>query len=215
MNGDNERIGAALREMAEQAGPPRLDPGAAWRAGRRRRLAALTASAGSMATAAALVPLLLLGVLTGPAQPGKVKQLRPAAASPHPAIEFRQVGRVVDKPCPPGSPGLPGTSRHVCYHLTSTGMTARIESARVVPVPGMRASFEINASLMPAYRHRFEALTAGLVHQHSPRNRMATIAHGVVIDSPRVIGALSGSFQLSTWSTRAAATHFLHRLEGR
>jgi hypothetical protein len=213
VNGEGERIGVALHEMAAQGTPPRLDTDALWRAGRRRRRTAL-ASAGSVVTAAALVPLVLLSVLTGP-QSVKLKQPWPPAARPHPAIEFRQVARVVHKPCPHGSPGLPGTSGNVCYHLTSTGMTALIESARVVRVTSVRNAYEINASLMPAYRHRFKTLTAGLVHQHSPRNRLAVIARGVVLLSPRVIGPLSGSFQI--WGnpdTRAATTHLLHWLEG-
>jgi hypothetical protein len=213
VNGEGERIGAALHEMAAKITPPRLDTDALWRAGRRRRRAAL-ASAGSVVTAAALVPLVLLSVLTG-APSVKLKQPWPPAARPHPAIEFRQVARVVHKPCPHGSHGLPGTSRHVCYHLTSTGMTARIESARVVRVGSGRNAYEINVSLMPAYRHRFEALTAGLAYQQSPRCRLAIIVHGVVLLSPQIIGPLSGSFQIgSNPGTRAATTHLLHRLEG-
>jgi hypothetical protein len=215
VNSEDERIGAALRDIADQATPPRLDAGAVWRAGRRRRWTALTASAGSVAAAAALVPVILLGVLSGPA-PGKLKQPWPPAARPHPAIEFRQLARVAHKPCPPGSPGLPGTSRHVCYYFTSTGMTARIESARVTRVSSEQNLFQLNVSLMPAYRHRFETLTAGIAHQRGLRNQLATIAHGVVINTPAVEGALRGGlFEVwATPGTRASTTHLLHLIEG-
>jgi hypothetical protein len=215
VNGDDEQIGAALRGIAEQAAPPRLDADAVWRAGRRRRWAALTASAGSVAAAAALVPVILLGALTGPAQPAKLKQTWPQAARPHPAVEFGQLARVVHKPCLPGSRGLPGTSRHACYYLTGDRMTARIQSARVAKVGSGPNGFEINASLMPASWPRFKELTAGLEHQPSPRDRMAIIAHGVVLLSPKIIGALDGSFQLWTASgTQASTMHLLHWLEG-
>jgi hypothetical protein len=70
MSDPDNPISIALRDMAEQAAPPRLQIDAAWRAGRRRRRAVVTTSvAGAVAAAAAavLVPLALLGAPAHPA----------------------------------------------------------------------------------------------------------------------------------------------------
>jgi hypothetical protein len=62
MSNSDHPIASALRELADQAAPPRILVDAAWRAGRRRRRAALTSMAGA---GAAVVAALTLGLLTG------------------------------------------------------------------------------------------------------------------------------------------------------
>jgi hypothetical protein len=64
-------IAGALRDIAAEAGPPRPAADAAWRAGRRRHLAGLAASAASIAAAIALALTVVLPLATepGPATP--------------------------------------------------------------------------------------------------------------------------------------------------
>jgi hypothetical protein len=62
MNEPDNPITIALREIAAQAAPPRLSADAAWRAGRRRRWAAMAVSAATVTAAAVLVPLAVRGV---------------------------------------------------------------------------------------------------------------------------------------------------------
>ncbi len=69
MSDPDNPITIALRDMAEQAAPPRLRIDAAWRAGRRRRWAAITTSAAGAAAAAAAAVLVPLALLSVPAHP--------------------------------------------------------------------------------------------------------------------------------------------------
>jgi hypothetical protein len=66
MSNTDHRIATALRELADQAAPPRIRVDAAWRAGRRRRRAAITSMAG---VGAAVVAALTVGLITGAARP--------------------------------------------------------------------------------------------------------------------------------------------------
>ena len=114
MSGPEEMIADALREIAAQAGAPRPMAEAAWRAGRRRRLAALTASA--VAGAAAIVAAVLLLPLAahGPAhgQPPLSQVSQPGPATPihlRSPIQFRPVVSFSDASCPAGSGGWPAS----------------------------------------------------------------------------------------------------------
>jgi hypothetical protein len=109
VSGPEEMIADALREIAAEAGPPGPMAEAAWRAGRRRRLAALTASAVTAAAVLVAAVLLPLAAHGGPAHrqpPAPASQQGPAALirlrSP---IQFRQVAAMTHAPCPAGSGG--------------------------------------------------------------------------------------------------------------
>lgn len=67
----DQLIADALRDIAAEAGPPRPVADAAWRAGRRRRLATLAVSAASIAGAVALMLTVVVPPSTahGPASP--------------------------------------------------------------------------------------------------------------------------------------------------
>jgi hypothetical protein len=62
----DQLIAGALRDIAAEAGLPGPVADAAWRAGRRRRLAALAASAGSIAAAITLALVVVLPLTTAP-----------------------------------------------------------------------------------------------------------------------------------------------------
>jgi len=62
MSKPDDPITTALRDLADQAAPPRIRVDAAWRAGRRRRRATVTSMAGA---GAAVVAALTVGVLAG------------------------------------------------------------------------------------------------------------------------------------------------------
>ncbi len=121
MSGPEEMIADALREIAARAGAPRPMADAAWRAGRRRRLAALTASALAGAAAIVAAVLLSLAAADGPAhgqppsRPASQQELAPISLrSP---IQFRQVAAISNASCPAGSRGLPGSTAPGCVFL--------------------------------------------------------------------------------------------------
>jgi len=99
MSDPDNPITIALCEIAEQAAPPRPRIDAAWRAGRRRRRAAIsTLAAGTMAavTAAVLIPLALFGAPAHPA-PGP-----PSSGS---ASTRHRAAVVLSEPAAPPRPG--------------------------------------------------------------------------------------------------------------
>jgi hypothetical protein len=202
-------IGTALRELADEATPPRLNAGALWRAGRRRRWAAITTSVAG-AAAAALIPLAIVGAL---AKPGPT--LGPASTHRPPPIQFRQVARIADSRCPPRSHGLPGISKDECFYFTHTRMTiSRFASVKIAeqkvtcggtgrpvlhvtgPVPGPAegpGTIVLSFRLQRADIHPYAGLTQKLVKRPSPRNQLAIIANGVVIFHPPIVTEVSGS----------------------
>ena len=88
----DQLIAGALRNIAAEAGLPRVSADAAWRAGRRRRLAVLAASA---ASTAAVIVLALAVVL-------------PLAAAPGPASPPGRSGRFVSITLSPARSARPG-----------------------------------------------------------------------------------------------------------
>lgn len=81
MNAPDDQISIALSELADEAAPPRIMIDAAWRAGRRRRWAAIGGAAVAMATALATVvavsPLLSSRVPAARSGGRTVSPLRP------------------------------------------------------------------------------------------------------------------------------------------
>jgi hypothetical protein len=206
-------IGTALRDLADEATPTRLNADALWRAGRRRRWAAITTSVAG--AAAALIPLALLGALANPApapEPGPA-----ASGSVLPPIQFRQVARIADSRCLPRSHGLPGISKAECFYFTRVGVTiSRFASVKIaeqtVTCGGTRRVLHATlgpshfGSLPPAegpgtivfsFRlqradiHPYANLTQKLVNQPSPRNQLAIVANGVVIFHPQTVNDVS------------------------
>jgi hypothetical protein len=65
MSKPDHSITTALRDLADQAAPPRIRVDAAWRSGRRRRRAAITSVAGAGAAVVATLTVSLLAGLSG------------------------------------------------------------------------------------------------------------------------------------------------------
>jgi hypothetical protein len=205
MSGPEQMIVDALQDIAAQAGTPGPMADAAWRAGRRRRLAALTASA--VAAAAVLVAAVLLPLAAhGPAhgQP----PLRPAS-QPGPEvlitlrspIQFRQVAAISDAPCPAGSAGLPDNAARACIYLTGTGMTVTtVQGVQVGPTG--TGQYVVSLVLTPAQTGPFTALTRRLSGLRSPRDQLAVIVGGRVIAHPAVVGPITDGPQI-VFATRA------------
>jgi hypothetical protein len=199
MNGSDEIISGALREMAAQAAPPRLRVEAAWRAGRRRRLTAIATSVAGAAAIAVAVPLAVTG---GPGtHPGVTLPGAPALpgrALPEP-IEFRQVTAITRPPCRDSYTFASPAIESMCLHLASTGMTVtRIVSAQVIK--GEQRA--IWARLLPADAREFARLTAYVARQGSPRDELAILVQGQIYSAPDVMQAISGgTFQIVVNST--------------
>ena len=113
MRDADQVIAGALRDIAAEAGLPGLVADAAWRAGRRRRLATLAASAASVAAAIVLALAVVL----------------PLTAARGPAVPPGPPGRVVSitlSPVTPASTGVLAAAarllgqRAACLHLPST-----------------------------------------------------------------------------------------------
>jgi hypothetical protein len=221
MNEHDELIRTALRDLAGQAAPPRFSADVAWRAGRRRRWATMTAWVAGAAAVAALVPLAVLSVPSRPA-PG-VPIAGSAGTRRPPPVQLRQVARISPGQCPPHSHGLPDTSKHECFYFTNTGMTvSRFASITVTYPPGATSpptgtsEYWLSFRLQRADIRRFADLTQKLMNLPSPRNQMAFIAHGVVLLHP-VVGAVLdiGVFQVQAAPARAQAQELLRMLEHR
>lgn len=201
-------ISTALRDLAAEATTPRLNPDALWRAGRRRRWAAITTSVAGAAAAAALLPLAILTTLANPAPahgPASTHGLPPARFP----IQFQQVARIAGSRCPPRSHGLPGISRDECFYFTHAKMTiSRFDfvkiaeqmvtcggSRRVIhvkgPVPAEPpGTIVLSFRLQRADIRPFADLTRKLARQVSPRDQLAIVAGGVVLFHPRIVNDL-------------------------
>ena len=215
MSGPEEMIADALREIAAQVGAPRAMADAAWRAGRRRRLAALTASAA--AGAAAILAAVLLPLAAHGQPPSRLaSQPWPAPVSLRSPIQFRQVAAISNASCPAGSGGLPGTlpdsAAPVCVYLTGTGMTVTaLQSAQVVP--SGTGGYLLEIGLTRAETGPFAALTLKLSGLPSPRDQLAVIIDGRVIDYPAVQSPIpGGTAQIAGFATRAQAESLLSSL---
>jgi hypothetical protein len=215
VSGPQEMIADALREIAAQARAPRPMADAAWRAGRRRRLAALTASA--VAGAAAIVAAVLLPLAAHGQPPSRPPSLQgPTPVSLRSPIQFRQVAAISNASCPAGSGGLPGTlpdsAAPACVYLTGTGMTVTVlQSAQVIPSGSGGYLLEIGFTRLET--GPFAALTLRLSGLPSPRDQLAVIIDGRVIAHPAVQAAIpGGTAQIAGFATRAQAESLLSSL---
>jgi hypothetical protein len=215
MNEPDDLITTALRDLAGQAAPPRVSVDVVWRAGRRRRWAAITASVAGAAAIAVLVPFAVLGLSARPLAPG---QPLTGSAGKHwpPPIHLEQVATVDDHGCPPRSHGLPGTSTNQCFFLTHTGMTiSKFTITIIAPQYGARG-YSLSFRLQRADIRPFADLTRKLVNSPSPRNQMAFVVNGVVLAHPFVAAVLDyGILQITAGQTRTQAEELLHKLEHR
>jgi hypothetical protein len=212
VSGPEEMIADALREIAAQAGVPRPMADAAWRTGRRRRLAALTASA--VAGAAAIVAAVLLP-LAAHGQPPSRPASQPGPAAPislRSPIQFRQVAAISNTSCPAGSGGLPDSAARACVYLTGTGMTVTaLQSAQVVP--SGTSGYLLDIILTRAETGPFAALAGKVSGLPSPRDQIAIIIDGRVIDHPAVQSPIpGGNAQITGFATRAQAESLLAAL---
>jgi hypothetical protein len=216
VSGPEEMIADALRDIAAQAGTAGSMADAAWRAGRRRRLAALTASAVAAAAvlvaAAVLLPLAAHGPARGqlPSTPasGPAPEVLITLRSP---IQFRQVAAISDAPCPAGSAGLPDDAAHACIYLTGTGMTVTTVQ-RVQIGPTGTGQYVVSLVLTPAQRGPFTALTRRLSGLGSPRDQLAVIVGGRVITHPAVAGPITDGPQI-VFATQAQVDRVLPALQ--
>jgi hypothetical protein len=218
VSGPDRLIADALRELAEQAAAPRQTAAVAWRAGRRRRLAAMGASAVGAAAAVAAATVLLLPLATGsgPVHPRHAGPGVPAAAPAVPIslrspIQLRQVATIDSAPCGARSNALPGGNPPACFHLTGTGMTlTRVEAEQVAKAGP--AHYTLSFILTPADMGPFTALTGKLVGLPSPRDQLAIIIGGRVVAHPAVAATVRGDVQISGFASRAQAEQLLQSL---
>ena len=139
MRDADQLIAGALRDIAAEAGPPGPLADVAWRAGRRRRVATLAASAASIA---GVIALALVVVLPQAPAPG------PAAAPPH--------TRLVSITLSPATPAGPGAlaaaaqilrNRAAYLHLPDTQIKIIGPNVLVIGPAADRA--QLNAIAMP------------------------------------------------------------------
>jgi len=210
-------IADALREIAAEEGPPGPMAEAAWRAGRRRRLAVLTASAVTAAAVLAAAVLVPLAAHGGPAhgQPSPpASQQGPAAPirlrSP---IQFRQVAAISPAPCPAGSGGLrlPDSGAAGCIYLTRTGLTVTTARSAQLVRTGT-GQYVLDLTLTWAQTGPWAALTQRLTGLRSPRNQLAVIVGGRVITHPWIQGAITDGRLQIAFPTRAQAESVLSSL---
>jgi hypothetical protein len=210
-------IADALREIADQAGAPRPMADAAWRAGRRRRLAALTASAVTAAAvlaAAVLLPLAAQGGRPhGQPSPPASQQGPAAPVRLRSPIQFRQVAAISSEACPAISGGLllPDSAAPGCIYLTRHGLTVTTARSAVVVRTGT-GQYVLYLTLTWAQTGPFAALTQQLSDAQPPRNQLAVIVDGRVITHPWIQGAITGGRLQIDFATRAQVESVLSSL---
>ena len=139
-----------------------------------------------------------------------------ASVSLRSPIQFRQVAAISNASCPAGSGGLPGTlpdsAAPVCVYLTGTGMTVTaLQSAQVVP--SGTGGYLLEIGLTRAETGPFAALTLKLSGLPSPRDQLAVIIDGRVIDYPAVQSPIpGGTAQIAGFAPRAQAESLLSSL---
>lgn len=209
----DDPITAALRDLAEQAAPPRLNADALWRAGRRRRWAGITTSVAAVAAVAVLVPL---AVLSAAARPVPGPSVAGSGSTHRPPIQFRQVTRIAGGSCPSRSHGLPGTSKDQCFYFTHTGMTiSRFASVTITQLSPGTSAYWLSFRLERSDIRRYANLTLKLQDLPTPRDELAIVANGVVLLHPEIRAELAqGVFEVEA-GTMAQAQQLLHRLENR
>jgi hypothetical protein len=216
MNEPDDLITTALRDLAGQAAPPRLSAEALWRTGRRHRWTAITAAAAGAATATAAAVLVPLAVLSAPSRPVPGPPVISSAGTHRPApIQIRQVARITDRRCPPGSHGLPSTPKGECFYLTRSGMgITRFASITIINPPPGTSDYSLSFRLRRDDIRGFADLTQRLANSPAPRDQMAFILNGVVLLHPTVVAPLDlGVFQIVVGHTRAQAQALLRELE--
>lgn len=214
MSGPEQMIAEALREIADQAGAPRPMADAAWRAGRRRRLAALTASAVTAAAVLAGAVLLPLAAHGGPAAPAS--QPGPAApVSLRSPIQFRQVAAISNEPCPAvmNAKAVPDGAS-ACLYLTGRGLTVATVRSAVLVRTGT-GQYVLYLTLTRAQTRRFAALTGRISGLENPRDQLAVIAGGRLITHPAIQGPITDGRLQIDFATRAQAENLLSALPDR
>lgn len=216
MNGPDQLIAEALREIADQAAAPPRMAGTAWQAGRRRRrlnVVATSAAAIAGATAiAVMIPLALTGTPRA-GGPGQGSGQGPAtAAAPvrlRAPILFEQVASIGRTHCAAGTDQVPGNPPAGCVHLTGTGMTVTgVNSARVQRVK--QHQYVVDLTLTRADSRLFAALSRNLAGQPRPHDEFAVISGGRALDLPRVDAPITGShLQIFGFASRAQAEKLL------
>jgi len=211
-------IADALREIAAEAGPPGPMADAAWRAGRRRRLAALTASAVTAAAVLAAVVLVPLAVHGGPAhRPPPAPTSQRGAAAPvslRSPIQFRRVAAMTHAPCPAGSGALLDSAERACIYLTGRGLTVTTVRSAVVVRTGT-GQYVLYLTLTRAQTRRFAALTRRISGLDNPRDQLAVIADGRLITHPAIQGPITNGQLQIVFATRAQAENLLSPLPNR
>jgi len=209
-------IAGALREIAAEAPAPRPRAESAWRAGRRRRTARLTAAAASGAAAISAAVLIPLAGLPGAPVPGGATPEASGGGTPEAStfslgtpVQFRQVASVSAVACPAGSAGLPDATTPLssCVRLTGAGLTVtRMLSVRLVRVPYPSSGYSIDMRLTAADARRLETLTERLAGQPTPRCELAIIVRGRVVAAPVMETPIAdGRVQITGFASRAQA----------
>jgi SecD-like export protein len=217
MSATDEVLGGALRDLADQARTVRPAADVLWRAGRRRRhRGRLAASAVAMAGAAGVALALTVG--GGQAghggNPGEAIGA-PAPLTPSTPIRFEQVARSSGPPCLDGALPVPvrtGATAVRCLRFTGTGMTVtRVESARVRR--NVAGQYELDIRMTPADARRFATLTGELAGLPGPRNRLAVVLNGHVMEAPVVQAVVrSGQAEIVSFVNKPQAQFFMATL---
>jgi hypothetical protein len=220
VSGPEQMIAEALREIADQAGAPRPMADAAWRAGRRRRLAALTTAAVTAAAVLAAAVLLPLAAHGGPAHrqpPAPASQPGPAApVSLRSPIQFRQVAAMSNEPCPAvtTAKALPDSAARACIYLTGRGLTVTTVRSAVLVRTGT-GQYVLYLTLTRAQARRFAALTRRISGLENPRDQLAVTADGRLITHPVIQGPITDGRLQIVFATRAQAENLLSPLPNR
>jgi hypothetical protein len=216
VNGTDQLIAEALRDIADQAAPPPRMADTAWRAGRhRQRRSVLAASVAGVAGAAAIAVAIPLTLAGSPHAGGPGPGSAPGPVRLRTPILFEQVASVSRTPCAAGPGQVPGIPPDGCVHLTGTGMTiTSLKSARVQRVRAHQ--YGIYLTLTRADAHLFAALTRNVAGLPSPHNELAIISGGHAVEVPTIQAPFTanGHLQIYGFTSRAQAQKLLRTVPG-
>lgn len=216
----HDALHAHVRERGDAAGAylTGLADGALRTARRRRRLA----RAGAGVAVAAVAATAWAAVAAGGTPDARVVHPAVGSDTGKPAtVSLLPVTSSREQACPRGSDGytVHATATHPAF-CVRVGRAGGMTGVRVVSAKAEKSAadgtWRVEATLGPADRARFAALTGSLAKAPAPRNEFAVVVDGKLWGSPAVTASITGGrFEIAGAYAGDLTSGSAHRLAAR